>query len=128
MDLSFSGPEQLAGWFLREGFRPGLQPWAVLVTTWRHAKPCAEGIRRARASGKPSSCEAQQSREAPSALACMLVLVEGSMEESRARKWAREACKPGGACGQAVPIAVHSLLQREPMILFVPRPPEPCRD
>mmetsp|Transcript_14680 Transcript_14680/g.40506 ORF Transcript_14680/g.40506 Transcript_14680/m.40506 type:complete len:169 (-) Transcript_14680:525-1031(-) len=92
----FSGPHQFKQWLCSQ---PYSLPWAKLVTSWRHAKNCADGIfatRKVASADAPSIC-----------IACVLVIVNTPLEESRAKKWAQEACKPTGALGPAIPVVVR---------------------
>mmetsp|Transcript_2197 Transcript_2197/g.6216 ORF Transcript_2197/g.6216 Transcript_2197/m.6216 type:complete len:208 (-) Transcript_2197:383-1006(-) len=126
--LSFTGPQRLAKWLLEQPRGHGVWPWAVLVTPWEHAKQCAEAVRTACDVGAWSALRngnlqpAEPRSPVGIAVACLLVLVEDSMEEHRAKKWTQRETLIGGACGPSVPVVVHSMLHDKPMFLFVPPP------
>jgi hypothetical protein len=95
----FRTPGKFTRWMFEQR-RGSINPWAVLVTGWREAKPCASAIAAAR-SGCPSGLrpdarlsqlrapEGGSQQHVNIAVATMVVLLDSPQRESRAVLWAK---------------------------------------
>lgn len=114
----FVSPAYFIRWLFEQPRGNDVEPWAVLVTTWRHAKPCAGAITAARTGhvvGLRADGQRPKLRKAgigplKSVMAAVVLVVEDAAQAKKAWRWAESE----GWATMQVPVTVHVMAGHPP--------------